>query len=244
VTGYDTAGWGDLLACAGGAAAALAGLIFVGLSVNMSTLLDLDQKRGQNFLTGRALEALVAMLNILVICIVTLTPHILKGALAAFVLLTAVASAISPVRALRAASREERRSPTMLQRIVFRLRPHPLPARMRYYPGRWPRRRPVLAPGRFRHRHRRGVRELLGAPRRGPVLNPVSLGDIGAVPGAALIFVSAKLKAALNGIWEPLLGFSEESLSPDFDGFALAHGVDKPFPPWFVMDTADSEVRR
>jgi hypothetical protein len=119
MTGYDTAGWGDLLACAGGAAAALAGLIFVGLSVNMSTLLDLDHKRGQNFLTGRALEALVAMLNILVICIVTLTPHILKGVLAAFILLTAVASAISPVRALRAASREERRSPTMLQRIVF-----------------------------------------------------------------------------------------------------------------------------
>ena len=119
MTGYDTAGWGDLLACAGGAAAALAGLIFVGLSVNMSTLLGLDQKRGQNFLTGRALEALVAMLNILVICIVTLTPHIFKGVLAAFILLTAAASAISPVRALRAASREERRSPTMLQRIVF-----------------------------------------------------------------------------------------------------------------------------
>ena len=78
VTGYDTAGWGDLLACAG-AAAALAGLIFVGLSVNMSTPLGLDQKRGQNFLTGRALEALVAMLNILVICIVTLTPHIFRG---------------------------------------------------------------------------------------------------------------------------------------------------------------------
>jgi hypothetical protein len=65
----------------------------------MSTLLDLDHKRGQNFLTGRALEALVAKLNILVICIVTLTPHILKGVLAAFTLLTAVASAISPVRA-------------------------------------------------------------------------------------------------------------------------------------------------
>ena len=65
----------------------------------MSTLLDLDHKRGQNFLTGRALEALVAKLNILVICIVTLTPHILKGVLAAFILLTAVASAISPVRA-------------------------------------------------------------------------------------------------------------------------------------------------
>jgi hypothetical protein len=70
----------------------------------------------------------------------------------------------------------------------------------------------------------------------------VSLGDIGAVPGAALIFVSAKLKAALNGIWGPLLGFSEESLFPDFDGFALAHGVDKPFPLGFVMDTANSEA--
>ena len=121
MTGYDTAGWGDLLACAGGAAAALAGLIFVGLSVNMSTLLDFDQKRGQNFLTGRALEALVALINVLVICIVALTPHILKGVLAAFILLTAVASAISPVRALQAASREERRSPTMLQRIVLAL---------------------------------------------------------------------------------------------------------------------------
>ena len=35
-------------------------------------------------------------------------------------------------------------------------------------------------------------------------------------------------------------GFSEESLSPDFDGFALAHSVDKPFPAGFVMDTAGS----
>jgi hypothetical protein len=30
-----------------------------------------------------------------------------------------------------------------------------------------------------------------------------------------------------------LLGFSEESLFPDFDGFALAHGVDRPFPAEF-----------
>jgi hypothetical protein len=34
-------------------------------------------------------------------------------------LLTAVVSAVSPVRTVRAASREELRSPTMLQRIVF-----------------------------------------------------------------------------------------------------------------------------
>ena len=66
----------------------------------------------------------------------------------------------------------------------------------------------------------------------------VSLGGTGAIPGAALIFVSARLKAALNGIWGALLGFSEESLFPDFDGFALAHGADKPFPAEFIMDTA------
>lgn len=38
----------------------------------------------------------------------------------------------------------------------------------------------------------------------------VSLGGT----GAALIFLSAQLKAALNGMWEPLLGFSAESLKP------------------------------
>ena len=56
----------------------------------------------------------------------------------------------------------------------------------------------------------------------------VSLGEIGAVPGAALILVSAELKASLNGVWSRLFGFTEESLFPDFDGFALANGVDRP----------------
>ena len=62
----------------------------------------------------------------------------------------------------------------------------------------------------------------------------VGLGDIGSIPGPALIFVSAQLKTALSGIWEPLLGFSEEGLFPDLDGFALAHSVDKPFPAEFT----------
>jgi hypothetical protein len=63
----------------------------------------------------------------------------------------------------------------------------------------------------------------------------VSLGGTGAVPGAALIYVSAQLKATMNGIWDRLLGFSEESLFPDFDGFALAHSIGKPFPPDFAV---------
>jgi hypothetical protein len=68
----------------------------------------------------------------------------------------------------------------------------------------------------------------------------VSLGEIGAVPGAALILVSPELKTSLNGVWSRLFGFSEESLFPDFDGFALAHGVDKPFPTDFVTDASDA----
>jgi hypothetical protein len=119
VTGYDPGGRGDFLVCAGGAAAVLAGLIFVGLSVNMSRLLELDKRRGQNFLTGRALEGFVALLSVLLICVVALTPHIAKGVLAAFILLASAASAVSPLRAVRLASRAERRSPALLQRVVF-----------------------------------------------------------------------------------------------------------------------------
>jgi hypothetical protein len=121
VTGYDPADWGDLFLCAGGAAAALAGLIFVGLSVNMSTLLELDKRRGQNFLTGRALEAFVALLSVLVVCIVALTPHIVRGVLAAVIVVIAAGSAVSPVRAVRSANRAERHSPTLLQRLIFAL---------------------------------------------------------------------------------------------------------------------------
>ena len=68
----------------------------------------------------------------------------------------------------------------------------------------------------------------------------VGLGDIGSIPGAAVIFVSAQLKTVLNRLWEPLLGFGEESLFPDLEGFALAHGVDKPFPAEFIRSMPNS----
>jgi O-antigen/teichoic acid export membrane protein len=95
MTGYATDGWGELLLCAGGATAALSGLIFVGLSVSIHTVLDIDKRDGHNFLTGRAIEALAALLIVLVISIVALTPAIGRGVLAAFILLTAAGSAIS-----------------------------------------------------------------------------------------------------------------------------------------------------
>jgi hypothetical protein len=74
MSGYTTEGWNDLFVCAGGATAALSGLIFVGLSVNLQTLLDTDTSDGRNLLTGRAMEALAALLTVLMISIVALAP--------------------------------------------------------------------------------------------------------------------------------------------------------------------------
>lgn len=97
---YTTEGWGDLFLAAAGATAALSGLIFVGLSVNIRSVLAAEEREGQNFLTGRALEALAALLIVLVVSLVGLVPGIPRGALAAFILVAGLGSATSPVRAL------------------------------------------------------------------------------------------------------------------------------------------------
>jgi hypothetical protein len=62
-------------------------------------VLEIEKRDGSNYLTGRAIEALVALLDVLVISLVALTPAIHRWTLACFILLTAVTSAISPARA-------------------------------------------------------------------------------------------------------------------------------------------------
>jgi modulator of FtsH protease len=118
MSGYTIEGWNDLFVCAGGATAALSGLIFVGLSVNLRTLLDTDTSDGRNLLTGRAMEALAALLTVLMISIVALTPGIGRDVLAAFILFTAVGSLVSPVRALRASRGLERVGIPIVLRLV------------------------------------------------------------------------------------------------------------------------------
>jgi hypothetical protein len=103
---YRAQDWTEFFLAAAGAAAALSGLIFLGLSVNIRTVLDADQRVGQNFLTGRAVEALVALLNVLAVSPVALTPAISRGVLAAFILLVAAEAAISPVRQILALRRQ------------------------------------------------------------------------------------------------------------------------------------------
>ncbi len=118
MTGYSTDGWHELFILAGGATAALSGLIFVGLSVNIKEVLALEEKDGAPLLTGRGLEALVALLNVLAICIVGAVPNINRGVLAAFIFVVAAESAISPVRtALATRGRSEISKSTTLQRL-------------------------------------------------------------------------------------------------------------------------------
>jgi Na+/melibiose symporter-like transporter len=118
IAGYSPEAWGDLFLAAAGATAALSGLIFVGLSVNIRTVLDTGKREGQNFLTGRAIEALAALLIVLVISLVGLTPDIPRGALATFILVSGLGSATSPVRALLASRHQAAMDAPLLLRLV------------------------------------------------------------------------------------------------------------------------------
>jgi hypothetical protein len=91
-------GWHDFFGAAAGAAAALSGLIFVAVSVNLRAILDEEGKIGNSYLTGRALESLVALLIVLGISLVGLDPSVGRTIFAGFLVFCAAGSAVSPVR--------------------------------------------------------------------------------------------------------------------------------------------------
>jgi hypothetical protein len=61
--------WNNFFTVSASAAAALAGLIFVGVSISLTRILSLPQ------LPGRALGSLILMLNVLIIGLLCLIPH-------------------------------------------------------------------------------------------------------------------------------------------------------------------------
>lgn len=68
MTQYDPAEWSDLFVACAGAAAALAGLLFVAVSINLENILKYPE------LPARALESVVLLVNVLVVSIFGLVP--------------------------------------------------------------------------------------------------------------------------------------------------------------------------
>ena len=68
--GYDPAAWQAFCLALVGAAAALTGLLFVAVSINLERIL-----KQPNFLPARAAETLAAVLVVLVSCALTLVPQ-------------------------------------------------------------------------------------------------------------------------------------------------------------------------
>ncbi len=118
---YYVEAWHDLFIASAGAAAALSGLIFVAVSINLREILAAEAKTGSTYLTGRALESLVALLVILAISIVGLDASISREVFAAFLLVCAAGSAISPALSFRAYRRSHVKPVYFNLRLVLAL---------------------------------------------------------------------------------------------------------------------------
>lgn len=76
MTAYDPSEWSDLFVASAGAGAALAGLVFVAVSINLERIL------GSPGLPGRALETVVLLVGVVLVAVVGLIPgqsHVALG---------------------------------------------------------------------------------------------------------------------------------------------------------------------
>ena len=89
---YDPSEWSDLFVGAAGASAALAGLVFVAVSINLDRIL------GEAGLPDRALETLLLLVAVLLVSIVGLIPGQSSGALGTELLFVSLTIAIVIVR--------------------------------------------------------------------------------------------------------------------------------------------------
>jgi hypothetical protein len=74
----------------------------VAVSIHLRAILDQEKEIGSSYLTGRALESLAALLVILGISLAGLDPVISRMVFAIVLFISALGSAVSPVRATRA----------------------------------------------------------------------------------------------------------------------------------------------
>jgi hypothetical protein len=106
MSAYDAGQWSDLFVMAGGASAALAGLVFVAVSINIERILALDG------MPDRALQALLQLLAVVVFSLFVLVPGQSNTALGLELLGLSIPLAIGSLllidRALRASGRWSR----------------------------------------------------------------------------------------------------------------------------------------
>jgi modulator of FtsH protease len=100
---YDAAAWSELFVAVAGASAALAGLLFVAISINVDDIV------ADRSLPGRAVEALIFLVGLLVVATVCLFPGQAREVLGVEVLVIGVVAWALPVRIqLENARRPER----------------------------------------------------------------------------------------------------------------------------------------
>jgi len=85
MSAYSTEGWSDFLVAASGASAALAGLVFVGISINLSRIIALPG------LPARAGQTIVVLANSLALTLIALGPSDSRVGLGVVILLVALA---------------------------------------------------------------------------------------------------------------------------------------------------------
>jgi len=96
---YTTDGWGELFLAEVGASAALAGLLFVAMSINLTKILEVQG------LVGRAGEAIVLLVAVLIVSTLVLVPDQPRVALGTELLVTGLLAwsilAVIHVKAVR-----------------------------------------------------------------------------------------------------------------------------------------------
>lgn len=86
-----TASWGEFFVAAAGAAAALAGLVFVTLSINLARIINSPG------VPGRAAEAIILLAGSLAASLAALVPHVSAGQLAGLLLAVTLPTWLVPV---------------------------------------------------------------------------------------------------------------------------------------------------
>jgi len=103
MTSYQTTDWHDLFVAIAGASAALTGLLFVAVSINLTRILQFD------FLPTRAVETLSIMIGLLMLSVIILIPGQTRTLLGAEILTLGVALAaiLLPKRLLMRRNKDE-----------------------------------------------------------------------------------------------------------------------------------------